>query len=194
MKKIKAIILAAIAVCCVSLPASAQFKWGIQAGIVANELKFDQSVFDSSNRVGFTGGLTAQYNLIFGLGFQGSVMYVHKTSNVTERIPNVPEEKGVFNADYITVPIHIKYNFGLPVVGKFLRPFIFTGPSFSYRLSKTQGVSKGDVEWDFGIGADIINHIQLNVGYGIGCYKKLWPAFNEKVRTNSWTITLGYMF
>lgn len=193
MKNFKAFILAAVAVCCLSTPAAAQFKWGVQAGIVANELKFNSSMFDSSNRVGFTGGLTAQFNLPFGLGFQGSVMYVHKTSDVTVKDDKLQETKEVFNADYLTVPIHFKYNIGLPVVGKFLRPFVFTGPSFSYRLSKNSGVSKGDIEWDFGIGADIINRIQLNVGYGIGCYK-MYAGFNQKVRTNSWTVTLGYLF
>lgn len=195
MKKFKSIILVILAVACLSTPASAQFKWGIQAGIVANDLHFNSDLFDSSNRVGFTGGLTAQYNFIMGLGLQASLMYVHRTSEAIDKSQN---ETGIIKGDYLTLPIHVKYNFNLPAINNLFRPFIFTGPSFSYLLSKKQNVfgdatRKGDVAWDLGIGADIINHIQLSVGYGFGC-TAIAKEYNNKVRQNSWTITLGYLF
>lgn len=199
MRKIKILLLAVITLTCASLPASAQFKWGLQAGIVANDLKFNNKLFDASNRVGFTGGLTAQFDLPFGLAFQGSLMYVHRTSEYTVN----SGEKNKYNADYLTLPIHIKYNISIPAVSGLVRPFLFTGPSFSYLLSKRSGLkyglSKGDIEWDLGLGVDIVKHLQLSIGYGIGCYKiaKITGAgdsYDTNVRTNSWTVTLGYLF
>lgn len=194
MKRLKILIIAVVALCCVSIPASAQFKWGIQAGIVTNDLKFSEKLFDSSNRVGFTGGLTAQFNLIFGLGFQGSVMYVHKESKIETDLVGM-SYPGEVKMDYLTVPIHIKYNINLPAINKIFRPYLFTGPSFSYRLSKPKNfsVSKGDIEWDLGLGIELINHLQISAGYGFGCYKIADFQGNE-VRTNSWTVTLGYLF
>lgn len=193
MKKIKLLIVAIIAFCCVSMPASAQFKFGVQAGIVTNGLKFSEDMFDASNRVGFTGGLTAQFNLLFGLGFQGSVMYVHKESNVTST--DGTSTPGIVKMDYLAIPVHVKYNLDLPIVNRIVRPFIFTGPSFSYRLSKPENfsINKGNVEWDLGVGVDLINHIQVSAGYGFGCYK-IAEYIGNKVKTNGWTVTLGYLF
>ena len=199
MKKFKSILIALIAVCCFSIPAKAQFQWGVQAGIVANDLKFNTKIFDASNRVGFVGGVTAQFNLPLSFGIQASLNYVHRVTKVD--IPSSvggpsPIQEVTFKADYLSLPIHVKYNFGLPVVGTLLRPFIFTGPTFSYIISNNDGfggMKKGDVEWDFGIGADIVKHVQLTVGYGIGC-NKVFKNSGTNGRTNAWTITLGYLF
>ena len=189
MKRITKLILAIFALTFITVPASAQFRWGIHAGIVANDLKFNSKVFDASNRVGFTGGLTAQFDLPLGFAVQGSVDYVHRTSSVDGE---GSDKDGKWNVDYLAVPIHLKYNIGIPAIKDLFRPFLFTGPSFSYRISKATRVSKGDIEWDLGFGADIVKHIQLSVGYGIGCYSIM--DWGGKVRTNSWTITLGYLF
>lgn len=199
MKRFKALVIAAIAFCCVALPASAQFKWGIQAGIIANDLKFNSDLFDSSNRVGFTGGLTAQFNLPFGLGVQGSLMYAHRNMEAVAVDDMNNEVKTTAKKDYLVLPIHLKYNISLPAISNFFRPYIFTGPSFSYMLSGQKffengpKIKKGDMEWDFGIGFDIVNHIQISAGYGLGC-TKIYKWGDESIRTNSWTITLGYLF
>lgn len=192
MKKLKILLIAVAVIFFTSIPASAQFKWGIQAGMVTSDLKFSGENFSSSNRIGFTGGVTAQYNFLFGLGVQGSLMYVHKSGNVKDSFS--------YKADYLTLPIHLKYNFSLPAINKLLRPYVFTGPSFSYMISKKiTNIKKGDIAWDLGIGADIINRIQLNIGYGFGCMNLVHAlgqaqGYNLKIRQNSWTITLGYLF
>lgn len=194
MKKFKMIFIALFATLFLAQSASAQFKWGLQAGIVANDLKFSNKMFDASNRVGFTGGVTAQFDFIFGLAVQGSLNYVHRVSQYTDQSDN---ETSTFKADYLTLPIHLKYNFSIPAVSGLFRPFLYTGPSFSYLVSKRKnlnyGLSKGDIEWDLGLGFDIVKHIQINVGYGFGLYKII-DFGGGKVRTNTWTITLGYLF
>lgn len=194
MKKLKSLLLAIAAMLILSMPAAAQVKWGLQAGIVATELKFDKSVFDASNRVGFTGGLTLQVDLPLSFGIQGSLMYVHRTSSYDDTNSN---SSNTFKADYLTLPIHLKWNVGITGLSQFFRPFIYTGPSFSYLLSKGdilgENIKKGDVEWDFGFGAEIVRHLQLSIGYGVGC-NKIFKTDETGIRTNSWTITLGYLF
>lgn len=193
MKKIQILLFSVIASLLISLPANAQLKWGIHAGIVANDLKFNSKLWDSSNRIGFVGGITAQLDLPANFAVQASLDYVHKVSSITSDNGG----KNTFKADYLSLPIHLKYNIGIPALSGVLRPFIFTGPSFSYLISKRKnlsyGLNKGDIEWDFGFGADIVKHIQLSVSYGIGCYK-MATIQGHNVKTNSWTITLGYLF
>ena len=196
MKKIKALIVAVIALCAVSVPAQAQFKWGIKAGVVANSLKFNKELWDDSNRVGFTGGLTADIGLPFGFGFDASLMYIHRSSEVTyEGQGNI--QTGKFSGDYLALPLHLQWGPSLPAVSSLFRVYIFTGPSFSYLLSSNNffnyGLKKGDVEWDFGVGFRIINHLQISAGYGLGL-NKVWKWGDNDTRTNSWTVTLGYLF
>lgn len=202
MKSIKTLLIIAIATISITFPAKAQFHFGIQAGIMANDLKFSDGLLDSSNRIGFTGGITGQVD-IAAFAIQASLMYAHRTSDVGPTKGDTT--KSPFAKDYLTLPIHFKLNMGLPGLKNILRPFIFTGPSFSYLLSSRDdngypiSFKKGDIDWDFGFGADIVKHIQLTVGYGLGVTKAAqWigtgDSFDTNVRQNSWTITLGYLF
>ena len=208
MKVLKSVAFALALCLFVAVPAKAQFHFGIQGGIVANDLKFNEHVFDASNRIGFTGGITTQFDLPV-IAFQASLMYVQRTSEVkTSDASSAQIDNAVYDKDYLTLPIHLKANIGLPGLSGLLRLFVFTGPSFSFLLSNkeyqlsdgsTIKSNKGDIDWDFGVGADIVKHLQLTVGYGIGVTKaahffKVGESYQRDVRQNSWTITLGYLF
>ena len=52
--RIKGIILAAIMVVAMAIPASAQFRFGPKVGITVSELHFSKSDFNEGNRTGFT--------------------------------------------------------------------------------------------------------------------------------------------
>lgn len=202
MKKFR-FILVALTVMIAAFPASAQFRWGVRAGIVANKFSFSEKTFDSSNRVGFTGGVMAEFKLpVIGIGFDASLMYVHRTISVEE--PTV-SAKGRYTGDYLTLPIHVKYNLGLPVVGNFFSPYVFTGPSFSYLVSKDTtkfGINsrKGDIAWDFGLGFEIVKHLQISAAYELGCSRAAGLVYSgangykKNVRNNGWMVTAGYVF
>lgn len=202
MKKFR-FILVALTVMIAAIPASAQFRWGVRAGIVANKFSFSEKTFDSSNRVGFTGGVMAEFKLpVIGIGFDASLMYVHRTISVEE--PTV-SAKGRYTGDYLTLPIHVKYNLGLPVVGNFFSPYVFTGPSFSYLVSKDTtkfGINsrKGDIAWDFGLGFEIVKHLQISAAYELGCSRAAGLVYSgangykKNVRNNGWMVTAGYVF
>lgn len=86
--------MAAAMIAAFALPASAQFHFGVKLGTEVTSLKFNKDVFDSSNRAGFTGGVMAEVMIpMTNVGFDASVMYVHRTSEYsrtllpTRRIP-----------------------------------------------------------------------------------------------------------
>ena len=61
------------------------------------------------------------------------------------------------NRDYIEIPLNFKYKLGLPVVGKIITPYVFTGPSVAFLTSKkaiTEAYKNKsvDVAWNFGLG------------------------------------------
>ena len=109
----KFIIFITIAlVSCVS--AKAGFGIGPLVGLNLNELHYSGTPladnFDSSNRCGFTGGVTAEYILpAFGLGADISLLYSHMESKMEIATPvgTVGEEKVVRN--FFLIPLHLKY-------------------------------------------------------------------------------------
>lgn len=59
-----------IAATLVTLPAQAQFKFGLKGGLNVTNMSFSKDVVDVSNRAGFFIGPTAKFTVpIVGLGF-----------------------------------------------------------------------------------------------------------------------------
>ena len=58
MKAIKVIFMTLVMVLGASsaMTASAQFRFGVKAGVNVNSLHFNKDVFESDNQTGFTGG------------------------------------------------------------------------------------------------------------------------------------------
>lgn len=202
MKTLKRIFVALTLLLVVgATSANAQVKFGVKAGVAVNELKFDSDVLNSDNRAGFTGGLMLEVMLpIANLGFDVSAMYVHRSSNVSSE----GLEGDNINRDYIEVPLNLKWKIGLPVVGKIVTPYIFTGPSVAFLTSKTAindalKNKKVDVAWNFGAGVQLINKIQIGASYGIGLTKTLEAvtdidAAGIEGKNRYWTITAAYLF
>ncbi|MDE6153598.1 MAG: PorT family protein [Muribaculaceae bacterium] len=193
-KVIAVVLLAAAAV----VPAQAQFKWGIKAGVAVNSLKFNKDVMNSDNRAGFTGGLMADFTVpVIGVGFDASVLYAARSVDFTNGETGEVLTK---NRSYIDVPINFKYKIGLPLVGKIVTPFLTTGPDFSFLLSKENmgeaySNKKFDFAWNVGAGLQIVNRVQVAASYGFGLTKS---ASGDKSlytgKNRCWTITAAYLF
>lgn len=201
MKSTKRVFIALLMLVAISSSAFAQFRWGIKAGLNVTSLHFDQSTFDSANRAGFTGGLTAEFTVpIIGVGADVSVMYTHRT-NVVEGQDT--EGLKTFKSDFIEIPLHLKYKIGLPVVGKIITPYIFTGPNFGILASK-KAINDAwkrkafDVAWDLGLGVQLFNHLQVGASYGWGINKVAETlganAAPIELKNNCWTVTAAYLF
>ncbi len=205
MKKFKAILLVVIAVLASASPAAAQFRWGIKAGIDINKMNFSNTEFltNASNRNGFTGGIMTEFNVpIINLCLDASLMYTHKTNKADIKPDKSDPELIKYGSDYLSIPINLKYKFGLPIVGNVIAPYIFTGPEFSFLLSKKAVGDfvhnhKSDIAWNLGFGLQLLNHLQISAGYGWGIKKAVTITNGETTKTarnNAWTVTAAYLF
>lgn len=203
MKTFRRIALALALVLTVAGTASAQFRFGVRAGIQTNSLHFDKSTFDSDNRVGFTGGVMAEFTVpVIGVGADVAVMYAHRNLNVNdENTQEVVERKGL---NYIEVPLNLKWKVNVPVINNIVRPYIFTGPSFAFLTSK-RAIANAvknkscDVAWNVGFGVELFKHLQASACYGFGMTKAfefagVTEASEISGRTRCWTITAAYLF
>lgn len=196
MKNFKRIFAAFALICAVVLPSSAQFRVGVRAGVAVNSLHASEKTFASSNRTGFTGGLSCEFTVpVIGLGFDASVLYARRAVEFTENSQTVSK-----NNDYINIPVNLKYKFGLPVVGKIITPFITTGPDFSFlvtgrNLNGALRQRKFDTAWTVGAGVQLLSHLQIAANYGFGLNNQVSgkdALYSSKNRC--WTVTASYYF
>ncbi len=190
-------IIIAIAFCAFLIsPATAQFRFGVKAGMAINDLKFNKDIIASENQKGFTGGVVTEFTMpVIGIGVDASLLYARRSFDVVE----MDNSKTTDNRDYIDIPINLKWKIGIPVVGKIITPYITTGPDFSFLLSK-KNISNAwtnktvDTAWTVGAGVQLFNKLQVGATYGWGLTKS---ASNEDAlysKSRCWTITASFFF
>ena len=58
----------------------------LRIGTEVNSMRLNSSLFDNDNRAGFTGGVQVEFTVpVINLGFDASVMYVHRVSNSAQK-------------------------------------------------------------------------------------------------------------
>ena len=215
MKTIR-LLLAAIVLAACSFSASAGeiFRFGPRIGTEVNSMRLNSDVLNSDNRAGFTGGLMMEVNVpLVGIAFDLSVMYVHRLNNNSLKAgaSDSPDQNSMLTADsyikrdYIEIPLNFKYKIGLPIVGKVVSPYLFTGPSFAFLASKRH-INEAyknkafDVAWNFGVGLQLFTHLQVGASYGLGITKTVEKVSSITAgpeitgRNNYWTVTAAWLF
>lgn len=210
MKKFYCILIVAVACVAMATPASAGLRFGIKAGVAVNSIKFEsdswQDTFTSSNRAGFTGGLMTEFTVpVLGLGFDASVMYMHRGNTVPQTVQEYTHLDA--SRDYIDIPINLKWKFNIPVVQKVLKPYITTGPSFAFLVSKNDfkdfvKQQKCDFSWNFGFGVEVLSKVQVGASYGFSLNNTMESTKiinSEDIKpiegkNKYWTITAAYLF
>lgn len=215
MKTIR-LLLAAIVLAACSFSASAGeiFRFGPRIGTEVNSMRLNSDVFNSDNRAGFTGCLMMEVNVpLVGIAFDLSVMYVHRLNNNSLKAgaSDSPDQNSMLTADsyikrdYIEIPLNFKYKIGLPIVGKVVSPYLFTGPSFAFLASKRH-INEAyknkafDVAWNFGVGLQLFTHLQVGASYGLGITKTVEKVSSITAgpeitgRNNYWTVTAAWLF
>lgn len=198
MKKTVSILMVIFAILLTAPVCQAQFRFGVQGGIVVNKLKFDDKAFSSDNRTGWTAGLRAELNIpVTGLGVAASVLYSHRNDAFSH-------ESVTYRRDYIEIPVHLKYGLTLPAVSNIIIPYAFTGPNFAFLCDESKDIKWDNksfvTSWDVGFGVELIKHIQLQASYGIGITDAFKRVDIEKEGTvitgkdRCWTITAAYLF
>lgn len=189
MKRTILFIAVAIVALTSALPSAAQVRFGVKAGICLNEMHFSKDdLTNSDNRSGFAGGIMLDGRIplpLIGFAFDASAMYVRRSVNKD------------CHDDFISIPVNLKYRFGLPVISEFLVPFLTTGPEWSYMIDHSKNIgfdtNKSNFSWNFGLGLEVLSHVQLAASYGIGLSKTYESDHNDG-KNRYWTVTAAYLF
>lgn len=211
MKKIKAAIVSAIMLCAAlvvgvqSASAGSPLRFGVKAGVNVNEMKFNESAFDASNRSGFTGGVTLQFVApILNIGVDASVMYTHRQNRIY--FTEDGETEGITsNSDYIEIPVNFRWNISVPLISKVVTPYLFTGPDFSFLMSNKNVKNAWnnrtfDLGWNFGLGLRFVDHLEIGASYGLGITNSasadnaLYGKNLADGKNRFWTITAAWLF
>ena len=133
---------------------------------------------------GWYAGVTGLVSVpLLGFGFDGSIVYSQEEINLSK-------DGDSETAQFISIPVHLRYDFRLPAVEKAFVPYLMAGPQFNYALndvkfalqeeSDAKAVLKKSNSWrlDFGLGMILFDHLQLTYSYGIpvGSSQKIHTA------------------
>ena len=198
MKKILLVMLVALMGISVS---DAKVRFGIKAGVNVTHLSANMGTFDKNNRAGWTAGLMTEFQLpLVGLGVDLSAMYARMNSELNDLM--IDGEEITPNKNFLIIPVNLKYKISIPMVGNIIAPYIFTGPSFGFKLDKNTiddfKTKTFQAVWNVGLGLELIRHIQVGASYGFGLNDILKNVYSSadpvKYYNNYWTITAAYLF
>lgn len=216
MKNLKRITLVIASLLIMAGSANAKiFSFGVKAGLNVNKLHFSKTalhdLISKSNSAGWELGGMIEANVpIIGLGFDVSLMYARMNNDTQSVFQNADDsgEKYVFSGknagkNFLMLPINVKYKLNLPIISKYIVPFIFTGPDFAFKLDKNIvdniKTKTCQVAWNLGLGIELVQHLQIAASYGWGINNiadkfDMINAKNLDVKNNYWTVTAAWLF
>ena len=184
-------ILLALGITCMLLGSNAvqarTLGWGLTGGMNVSKLDLDKDYAEMAKPEadkGWYAGVTGLVSVpLLGFGFDGSIVYSQEEINLSK-------DGDSETAQFISIPVHLRYDFRLPAVEKAFVPYLMAGPQFNYALndvkfalqeeSDAKAVLKKSNSWrlDFGLGMILFDHLQLTYSYGIpvGSSQKIHSA------------------
>ena len=193
-----------------AVPAAAQFNWGIKAGV--NMAQKPSDIEDVKGNNGWFVGPMAKLTLpIVGLGVEANLLYSQTSTEV---------QGETIDRKTIDLPVFLRYELSLPVVNKFLEPFIAVGPQWSWNIGdKSFTVNRlldggqfseytlrsSNLSLNLGLGAIILDHVQVHANYNVALgstsdYRNEMDAVGNiynsvvKSKTNVWQVSVAYIF
>lgn len=150
--------------------------WGLTGGMNVSKIDLDKNYEEMAKPEadkGWYAGITGLVSVpLLGFGFDGSIVYSQEEVNLSK-------DGDSETAQFISIPVHLRYDFRLPAVEKAFVPYLMAGPQFNYALndvkfaieeeSDAKTVLKKANSWrlDFGLGMILLDHVQLTYSYGI---------------------------
>ena len=192
------------------LPASAQgVQFGLKAGMNNTSMKFDASVFDSSNRFGWFFGPTVKIGLpMQGLGVDIAALYDQRETKLNGE--SIKQKS-------IIIPVNARFSFGMSETAGI---YVAAGPqvgfnvgseNFNWRQSEsieeTFQLKKSSFSINLGAGVYIMQHLELGLTYNIALGKTgdaTWrntfdtvtskSTYSDDTSANAWTLSASYYF
>ncbi|HTA76105.1 MAG TPA: porin family protein [bacterium] len=165
------------------------FELGLESGMnfsyfVGSDANNLSSNSISSSRLGFVGGGFLCLNFGPNFGIRPEVLYEQKGAQVSGTSIN-------YEADYIEVPVLLKFSLGLPG----LNPSVLIGPSFDWATlsslpSNSGVVNSADVGAVAGLEFDL-GPLKLNGRYELGLDN---VTNNKNLQNGVFTVLMGYSF
>ena len=185
-----------VAATLVTIPAQAQFKFGLKGGLNLTDMSFSVDDVDVSNHAGFFIGPTAKFTLpIVGLGLDASVLYDQREAKLKGADDKIKQQA-------INIPINLRYDIGL---GSLAAVYLAAGPQFGFNIGDKHQTLVEDVsEWklndsnfsvNVGLGVMLLGHLQVGANYNIVCGKTGEVTVIDGVeeafrgRSNTWQIS-----
>ena len=205
MNSLKRYALIIVSLIVITATANAGLRFGVKAGLNVDALHFNQKTFDSDNKCGWTAGVMGEFMVPgIGIGVDLSAMYTRMNNSINDVYyidENAETQRINIGKNFIEIPLNLKYRLSLPVIEKIIKPYVFTGPTFAFKLDKDtfkdMKTKTCQVAWNVGLGVELINHLQVGASYGFGMNNiaKNWlDAKNLKVKNNYWTVTAAWLF
>jgi hypothetical protein len=185
-----------------AVPASAQLKWGVKAGLNITKPSLSMDAIKTENQTGFFVGPMAEFTVpIVGVGADISLLYNNKGMTIQELATGQEYNQTLH---YIDIPINLKYTLGL---GSIAGVFVTTGPQFSFNIgSKKLNIGdytlrSSEFSWNVGLGAKLFSHLQIAYNYNIAIGKTAEVDYmvgldivKKSLKNNTHQISLAYMF
>ncbi len=194
-----------------AVPAQAQFKFGVKAGVNLAESPSGLNVQELAGQAlgtdgttGFFVGPMAKFTIpVLGLGIEADALYSRTGSKIAG------EE---VNKNSIEIPVYLRYDFALPLISKVAVPFVAVGPQFGFAFGSTDEMTdwgkyeykKSNLSLNLGAGAILLSKIQVHLNYNIalgktseltgisGVAEGMGKVMDSK--TNTWQISAAYLF
>ncbi len=204
----KRIITLVVLVVVMAVSVQAQgIKFGVKGGLDIQNMKFDESVFNTENKLGWFIGPTLQVSLpIGGLGIDIAGLYDQKTTEINGE--SIKQKS-------ILVPVNARLKLGL---GSTAGLYVAAGPQFAFnvgdknfKLNKegkelaesTFQLKKSTFSVNLGAGVYLSEHFEVGFAYNIAIGSTAdasWKAatdaafHNDDTKPKSWQISAAYYF
>ncbi len=195
-------LFVALAISLTALPAKAQTKLGVKAGLnlVSNALDAakDPGIIENKDSYnGFMIGPTLEAMIpLSPIGIDLSVLFSQKGVAF--------KDFGKATISYLEVPLNLKYKIGIP---KLASVYAAAGPYVSYGFPgkltdqiKSIDINKLDVGGNVGLGVEVLSKLQVGANYSFGFSKnvvEIQQGINLSeinYKNGLWSLTATYFF
>ncbi len=182
------------------------FTIGVKGGGNFTQISGNDKYRNLKSKIGFYGGVLGNYNLGDKMALQMEALYQAAGAKVDMK--DNTDVKGVWNLNYIAVPILFQYE----VLPQF---YLETGPEFQVIVKSNQVItdkagtniaSETDFKdythplifaWDFGAGYRLTSNLSIDARYSFGLnspYKESENGDAKSFRNSNFQLGLSYRF
>lgn len=183
-------------------------RWGIVAGANYNTIDFSQGeIFDSDPLFCPTAGVTGE--MMFpgiGFGVDAGLRYTMRSGklHLGQKWAWASQGYGDENVmiHYVEVPLHLKFKYhDLNGFENKIMPLVYAGPSFNFHVAHNDAgdalsYKRINVTLDAGIGCELFNKVQINLGYSFSVSQGLRTKLLDRhtARHKAFMGTVAYFF